>query len=216
MVRPGFAVDIDNVLARAEDEVQRIFTELTGEPWPRAMYASAGGLDGSQWPREVIEWIFGYFHDVSIPRLPVLPGAVLALQLLQRRYRIILITARRPASRPQTLSWLQAHHIPFDELYLTEDKDAVPEQISLAVDDHPAHIEGYVRLGIPSFLMDQPWNRRVAPHPLVTRVGGWDDLLQALHYGGGELRPVSVPESLPVKDLLASMVQPVGSDAMNE
>jgi len=41
--RPGFAVDIDNVLAPAEGEVQRIYTELTAQAWPAAMYASAGG-----------------------------------------------------------------------------------------------------------------------------------------------------------------------------
>ena len=43
-MRPGFAVDIDNVVAQAEQEVQRIFHELTGRPWPSATYASAGGL----------------------------------------------------------------------------------------------------------------------------------------------------------------------------
>ena len=43
-MKPGFAVDIDNVLAAAEEEVQRIYHELTGKVWPRELYASAGGL----------------------------------------------------------------------------------------------------------------------------------------------------------------------------
>ena len=43
--RPCFAVDIDNVLARAEREVQRLYWELTGTVWPRGRYGSAGGLD---------------------------------------------------------------------------------------------------------------------------------------------------------------------------
>ncbi len=206
MHRPGFAVDIDNVLARAEREVQRIFTELTGKTWPRAFHASAGGLDGGQLHQDVVETIFEYFHATSIPRLPVLPGAKLALQVLQRQYRIILITARRPTARVQTVSWLEAHQIPFDELYLTEEKGKVPEQIVLAVDDHPAHAQDYTALDIPVFLMDQPWNQWVS-HPLITRVTGWDSLLQTLHYRGTPDWPSAIPESLPVKALLTCLAQ---------
>jgi hypothetical protein len=44
---PCFAVDIDNVLGRAEPEVQRLFQEVTGKEWPVGMYGSAGGLDSS-------------------------------------------------------------------------------------------------------------------------------------------------------------------------
>ena len=206
MSRPGFAVDIDNVLARAEREVQQIFMELTGESWPRAFYASAGGLDSSQLQRDVVETIFESFHVTSIPRLPVLPGAKLALQVLQQRYRIILITARRPTSRAQTVDWLQAHQIPFDELYFTEEKGNVPESIALAVDDHPAHAQDYTALGIPVFLMDQPWNQWLT-HPLITRVTGWDSLLHTLRYGQEPVWPTTIPESPSVKALLTCLTE---------
>jgi len=129
--QPVFAVDIDNVLAYAEREVQRIYKELTNQPWPRDFYASAGGLNGSRIDRDLIEQIFDYFHDTSIPLLSVMPGARMALEMLSRRYRIIIVTARRPSSRPQTVSWLQAHRIPYDELYLTDEKAEVSETITL-------------------------------------------------------------------------------------
>ena len=51
-IRPCFAVDIDNVLGRAEPEVQRLFQELTGTTWPLGMYGSAGGLDSSHIDRD--------------------------------------------------------------------------------------------------------------------------------------------------------------------
>lgn len=203
--RPCFAVDIDNVLARAEREVQRLYWELTGTPWPRGVYGSAGGLEGNDIDRDIVERMFSRFHDESIPVLPMLPGAKVALDLLRHRYRILIVTARRPISRPQTLAWLKARRIFFDELYHADDKTVIPESISLAVDDHPIHARGYCELGARVFLMDQPWNQSCA-HPSITRVDGWDGLLQALHYG---VVPSTISKKIeypPPGDLLRSQI----------
>ena len=178
-MRPGFAVDIDNVVAQAEEEVQRIFHELTGTSWPSEMHASAGGLDTSNLAPDLIEQIFDYFHERSIPTLPLVPGARRVLRQLQDDYRIVLITARRPTARPQTLAWLEEHGIPFDELHHTKDKPEVAEGIVLAVDDHPEHVSDYLEQGVRVFLMDQPWNRTFSA-PGATRVSGWDELWQKL------------------------------------
>ena len=178
-LRPGFAVDIDNVLAEAEPEVQRIFKELTGSSWPPGLYASAGGLDGSRLDRTLVERIFAYFHLRSIPILPVHGGGRAALEWFQQYYRIVIITARHPDSRPQTLEWLERHQIPFDELHFSGDKTDVAKNITLAVDDHPEHVQGYSDKGIPSFLMDQPWNQKFSA-PLVTRVGNWESLVSCV------------------------------------
>ncbi len=178
-MRRGFAVDIDNVLAHAEHEVQRIFHELTGESWPSETYASAGGLDCSDWDRDLIERIFDYFHEQSIPTLPVVPGARQGLQRLQKDYRIVLITARRPTARRQTLDWLDEHGIPFDELHHTGEKTGVSNDIVLAVDDHPVHVREYLAQGAQVFLMDQPWNRTFSASGVI-RVSDWDELLRNL------------------------------------
>ncbi len=178
-MRPGFAVDIDNVVAQAEQEVQRIFYELTGEPWPSETYASAGGLDTGNLAPDLIERIFDYFHERSIPTLPLVPDARRVLQQLQKGYRIVLITARRPTARPQTLAWLEEHDVPFDELHHAKDKTDVAEGIVLAVDDHPEHVNDYLEQGVRVFLMDQPWNRTFVA-PGATRVSGWDELWRTL------------------------------------
>ncbi len=174
-MRPGFAVDIDNVVAQAEQEVQRIFHELTGRAWPFQTYASAGGLDVSGLDPGLIEQIFDYFHERSIPRLPLIPGARRVLQQLQEDYRIVLITARRPTARPQTLAWLGEHRVPFDELHHTKDKPEVAEGLVLAVDDHPEHVSDYLARGVRVFLMDQPWNRSFSARGAI-RVSDWDEL----------------------------------------
>lgn len=203
MVRPCFAVDIDNVLGRAEPEVQRLFQELTGTSWPLGLYGSAGGLDASQLGHELLEEIFSRFHEESIPRLPLFPGAKQALTVIHRRYRIIIVTARRPYSRPQTLRWLEGHGLPFDALYHTEEKADIPESITAAIDDHPHHIQAYRALGRQVFVMDQPWNREI-PHADVIRVTGWDALLQWLHVRHLPHWPEHIPESPSFQQLFSS------------
>lgn len=203
MIRPCFAVDIDNVLGRAEPEVQRLFQELTGMVWPVGLYGSAGGLDASQLAPELLEEIFSRFHQESIPRLPLFPGAKQALTLIHRRYRIIIVTARRPYSRPQTLRWLEGHGLPFDALYHTEEKTDIPESITAAIDDHPHHIQAYRALDRQVFVMDQPWNRTI-PHTDVIRVSGWDALVQWLHVRHLPQWPKDIPESPSVRQLFSS------------
>jgi len=177
---PCFAVDIDNVLGRAELEVQRLFQEVTGKPWPVGMYGSAGGLDSSAFQGDVIEEIFSRFHEECISQLPLLPGSRYTLEFIHRTHRIIIVTARRPYSRPQTLEWLTRHGLPFDALYHTEEKTEIPESITLAIDDHPLHLQSYQAVGARVFVMDQPWNRHVVDANVI-RITGWDDLLQWWH-----------------------------------
>ena len=177
---PCFAVDIDNVLGRAELEIQRLFQEVTGKEWPVGMYGSAGGLDSSAFQGDVIEEIFSRFHEKCISQLPLLPGAKYTLEVIHRTHRIIIVTARRPYSRPQTLEWLTRHGLPFDALYHTEEKTEIPESITLAIDDHPHHLQSYQAVGARVFVMDQPWNRHVVDAKVI-RITGWDDLLQWWH-----------------------------------
>jgi uncharacterized HAD superfamily protein len=192
--RPCFAVDIDNVLGRAEPEVQRLFQEITNTPWPIGRYGSAGGLDSSEYERAMIEEIFMRFHEESIPQLALYPGARYALKVIHQTCRIIIVTARRPYSRPQTLAWLTAHDLPFDALYHTEEKTEIPESISVAIDDHPEHLHSYQAVGARVFVMDQPWNRQVVD-PNVVRVSGWDALLQWWHVRQLNIWPNSFNET---------------------
>lgn len=206
--RPCFAVDIDNVLGRAEPEVQRLFREVTGAVWPVGLYGSAGGLDSSAFDREAIEEIFSRFHEESIPLLPLFPGVKYALEVIHQTCRIIIVTARRPYSRPQTLQWLTNHGIPFDALYHTEEKTEIPESITLAIDDHPLHIQAYQALGMRVFVMDQPWNRQ-GVHADVIRVTGWDALLQWWHVRHLAPRPHLLQETPAPHHLWKSLPIPV-------
>ena len=105
-----------------------------------------------------------------------MPGARSALTILQQQFRIVIITARRPSARPQTLDWLHDHGLLFDELYLTDEKTGVADNLVFAVDDHPEHVQDYAKQGVKVFIMDQPWNQCFSASG-VTRVTNWKQLL---------------------------------------
>ncbi|MEP6887743.1 MAG: hypothetical protein ABI945_05415 [Nitrospirales bacterium] len=177
--RPAFGIDIDGVLSDVDVMLDELAIQYTGKPWPRE-FAAAPSSTTELIPEHLLQQIFDEFHESRIPLLSILPGAREALEHLQARYRLVLVTARRATSETLTRGWLLEHGIPFDALYHLENKCAVPEALSLAIDDHPRHIARYLEQGIRCFVMDYPRNRELEPHPHLTRVQSWPQVIQQL------------------------------------
>ena len=179
MDRPAFGIDIDGVLSNVDVMLDELAIQYTGRPWPRE-FAAAPSSTSALIPDDVLQQIFDEFHESRIPLLSILPGAREALEHLQTRYRLVLVTARRATSEALTREWLLEHGLPFDALYHLENKCEVPEALSLAIDDHPRHIARYLEQGIRCFVMDYPRNRQLEPHPHLTRVQSWPQVIQEL------------------------------------
>lgn len=179
MDRPAFGIDIDGVLSNVDVMLDELAIQYTGRPWPRD-FAAAPSSTSALIPDDVLQQIFDEFHESRIPLLSILPGAREALEHLQTRYRLVLVTARRSTSEALTREWLLEHGLPFDALYHLENKCEVPEALSLAIDDHPRHISRYLEQGIRCFVMDYPRNRQLEPHPHLTRVQSWPQVIQQL------------------------------------
>ena len=174
-----FAIDIDGVLADIETMLNDLAIHYTGQPWP---------CDVPSTPNEpvrmideaVLQRMFDEFHEQRISRLTVLPGAREALEQLQYRYRLVILTARRPTCEALTRAWLEEQRLPFHALYHLEDKSQVPEPVTVAIDDHPRHVVRYLAVGIRCLVMDYPRNRQLEPHPQLTRVQSWHEVLTQL------------------------------------
>jgi uncharacterized HAD superfamily protein len=179
MERPAFGIDIDGVLSDVDVMLDELAIQYTGKPWP-CEFAAAPSSTTELIPDHLLQQIFDDFHESRIPLLTILPGARDALAHLQTRYRLVLVTARRATSEALTREWLLEHGIPFDALYHLENKCEVPEALSLAIDDHPRHIARYLEQGIRCFVMDYPRNRQLDPHPQLTRVQSWPQVIQQL------------------------------------
>lgn len=107
------------------------------------------------------------------------PGAAeLTRTLRARGVAVAIVTARgwHPQARELTRQWLHDHGIAFDRLdvvALGGNKVEITsrmEQVALAVDDHPAHVDRYRQSGLPVLMMDRPWNREHPHRPRIHHV----------------------------------------------
>ena len=132
-----------------------------------------------------------------------MPGAAEALAAWRRNgHEVFVVTGRPPATREDTLAWLDCHAMAYTEFHFLDkysefysgqhgSPDGVlcladlPElDFSLAVEDFPGAAEHLARtVGVPVALFDRPWNRGIeeidAPDaaPLV-RCRGWAEIRQ--------------------------------------
>lgn len=111
---------------------------------------------------------FHAFHYGSVfcPPIPWVVDA--AHQHVEAGKRIIVVTAREERWRVLTKNWLQAHHVPYDEIHMRATGDFRPDHvikaelfdefskrytITAAYDDNPAIVELWKSLGIPTTIV---------------------------------------------------------------
>jgi len=185
-VRRTFGIDIDGVLTDVDAMLDELAITHTGRPWPRE-FAATPTSTTELIPDHLLQRIFDDFHESRLSILTLLPGAREALEQLNQHYRLVLVTARRPSSEPLTRDWLRQHGVPFDALYHLENKCESPEKLTVAIDDHPRHITRYLEEGIRCFVMDYPRNRALEPHPHLTRVQSWPEVMERLVWDPTEI-----------------------------
>lgn len=92
--------------------------------------------------------------------MPAFAGAADIVSELRRTYRVVLITARPPASRDVTNAWLRVNHFEFDSIVHAVESKKSAHGLDVLVDDYTGNIAEFVAesegLGI---LLDRPWNR---------------------------------------------------------
>jgi len=133
----------------------------------------------------------GYLLD-----LPVVPGAVAALRRMKSRgHKIHLITARGyfqdgDLIREHTRLWLRKKAIPHDSLHFTQKKGAVAYNLGLDafVDDHVRNTTAVSAFGVPSYLVNRPWNEN-EDWPARYRVTGLKEFAEKIDLWHLTLQP---------------------------
>ena len=158
-------LDLDDVLANLRESLYRILSAATGidlhwRNWAHYDLRIHYAIDEAR------------LNDVLIAEQalevcePEQDAALMTRTLVELGFEIVIVTARgwHPRAQSVTSSWLAAHAIHYDHLTV------VPLQgnklqaldsysnIRLAVDDHPSHVLRYQAAGIPTLVMDRPWN----------------------------------------------------------
>ena len=134
-----------------------------------------------------------------------MPGAAGALAGWRRDgYEVFVVTGRPPATRPDTLEWLDRHGMAYSEFHLLDKyseyydgRHGTPDgtlqladlpglEFRLAVEDFPGTAEHLAEtVDVPVALFDRPWNRRVGSGgggggggaPIV-RCRGWAEIVR--------------------------------------
>jgi uncharacterized HAD superfamily protein len=194
MPKPILAVDFDDVLAGFQLAFMHYHNEQYGTTvtyegitsyWTHEVYETTPEVIGAR----IMDFCAGH-HDTVMP----IEGALESLRALSQKYNPVVVTSRCESLRPVTYLWKERRSFDmFANAHFTNNfetkfpelrrsKSSVCKEIGAValIDDAASHANEVAwELNIPVFLPDRPWNRTEL-HPNVTRVAGWDDIVQAL------------------------------------
>jgi uncharacterized HAD superfamily protein len=128
-----------------------------------------------------------YFTEEHSKSLPVV-GSREAIEKLSA-FSLQVITARPSFAEKVTTSWMLKHFKNnIDRFHFTNafksdqavSKGVLAKELGISyfIDDAPHNALDVAAYGIPVFLFDAPWNKKMESHPLITRVTSWDEIVK--------------------------------------
>lgn len=194
MSKETIAVDIDDVLADSTEAYRIRVNEQTGALLSSEHYR----VEGEYW---------GYYeriwrqHDLAVDideldqemiedqsRIPLLPGAELALGQLLVKFQLVLVTARNPLWETSTRKWLEQH---FGEttpdLFFSEahsdpakrTKGQICKELGATwlIDDNPQHCQSAMDEGVTPILFGSyGWHYEVPAD--IQKCETWQEVLE--------------------------------------
>jgi len=158
-MRDAYLCDVDSILwpfeAPAFEEAKKIVPDFPSPAfWNRWDIFTHGGI-----PREDLAPMFRRAHEKQKDYAPF-PGANEMLNLLSDHGQIIIASHRDPDSRYDLEAWLRRHQLPYDEIYVGDDKCSlfICGNIDLVIDDAPQTLLAAQQWGITSIGLSWPWN----------------------------------------------------------
>lgn len=175
------AVDIDNVIADTDPLIRGIIRSMCGVSLAREdivqfAYSEAlvaKGLDRREAKRVEDEalWVF---HDKACAEATPVDGAIDALNALSNAgLSIVVVTCRLRSCEGLTRVWLRQAGVPYDKLLFVGEKAERCLEWAVLVEDAAHHALAVAERGVPICLLNHPWNRSLAPHPLILRADSW-------------------------------------------
>lgn len=190
--KPIIAVDIDEVLAPQ-------FQDLID--WYNKMYGTKLTL-ADNYPKDPRPWgtnnvevavkrVHKFFETDGFKKQQPFQEAKAALKVLNKTYRLVVITGRDNMVKAVTKNWLDRHFTElFAEVHLTavyslegktQSKAKLMKDlgISYLIDDNLDHVIEAAHEGLKALLFGiYPWNRAEELTENITRVKNWQDVLE--------------------------------------
>lgn len=110
-----------------------------------------------------------------IASLPVIPGAVEAVQRIAADHDVTFITCRPINGARDTVAWVNRH---FGEFPIIHAGGLKNHGLDILVDDAPHHVENFK--GRMAFLYDRPWNQAIREMHCsrIRRADGWATIVR--------------------------------------
>lgn len=196
MAKPTIAIDIDEVLSPLHDLLFAHHNQVYGTNYPIRDPAGSYFLhDYTDEPKDqVLSKIKDFVQSQAFKNVQPLEYAVQVLAVLEKRFRLVIITARQDFFEEITHIWL-AQHFPsvFDEVQFTEyiqgegskvPKSQICQQLGAKymIEDNLETAIDCAKAGVKTLLFgDYPWNQaKELPNNMV-RVHDWRAVEEYFH-----------------------------------
>jgi uncharacterized HAD superfamily protein len=192
--KKGLGVDFDDVIFHCDLALQdfhnaRYGTNYTAGERDTFSLEHVWNCSNEEVRRRLDEFTESEFHE----RAPIVSGAKEALEKLNYRYDVVIVTGRVESARPATEKWLErnllglyteihfANHVYGMRTEAQRTKSEILQElgINVFVEDAPHFADEITAAGITLFLFDTPWNRAETP-PGSIRVYSWEDVTARL------------------------------------
>jgi uncharacterized protein len=120
----------------------------------------------------------------------LIDGAKEILEEISDKYEIHFVTSRPEEIKEKTNSFFKKYFpenrfniLHSGEVYggkQSKSDICIAQGISILIEDNPDYALDCARKGIRVFLIDKPWNKKYEKHENLTKVGGWNDILEVL------------------------------------
>lgn len=185
--RTTLAVDMDGVLV---EQVVPVLEKLNQE---MGLNLQKSDITHWEYPFEgtniKIEIERAEQSEEFVRQMPLMKGAVEAMQALIRKFDVIIATSREARTNSWSLDWLDKHGIPHKRLVNTCLQGKSLPDADLLIDDYIGNIEEFIRDGPErrqAILFAQPWNedrRKISDLVASGRVkiaNDWQSILATL------------------------------------
>lgn len=144
-------------------------------------------------PEEALVRVEAWYDTLWHSQTGPMPGALAAVAKLAEHHELHMITGR-PGRVEEITRRLVLEHFPgiFAAMHFSNhfkanarSKGHICRDLGIAVmiEDSLGHARAVAASGVPVLLFDSPWNQEPV-NGLITRVSGWDDVLQRMNLSG--------------------------------
>lgn len=199
-------IDIDNVISDFDNALLRAYLKHDKEIYgkgivnPQAKYIRKGMFDWSE--EEESDFYYKNIEEIATHLKPIHRAPEIITQLKEEGNEIYIISGRdnQEYTKPfeMTKEWLEKHHIPYDELLLTNayDKQAktkvcLEKGIAIMIEDNTGTCKDLMENGITVWMMNTRFNQNNLE---IERVSSWEEIHKKIK----KISPKKAMEKIPV------------------